>query len=87
MIIIEPHTLERAIERGTNENEIVDVIRNGIDGSAKKGRLLKYKIFVFNNYRNNKYYKQKKVEVIFSKEGMNIYTVTVYVYYGIWEEM
>jgi hypothetical protein len=49
MIIIEPHTLERAIERGTNENEIVDVIINGIDGSAKKGRLLKYKMFVFNN--------------------------------------
>ena len=65
MIIIEPHTLERAIERGTNENEIVDVIINEIDGSAKKGRLLKYKIFDFDSSRNNKYYKHKKVEVIF----------------------
>jgi hypothetical protein len=87
MIIIEPHTLERAIERGTDENEIIDVILNGVDGSANKGRLLKYKIFAFDNSRNDKYYKQKKVEVIFTKEEKNIYTVTVYVYYGKWEEM
>jgi len=28
-IIIEPHTLERSEERGTNETQIIDVVKNG----------------------------------------------------------
>ena len=34
-IQIDPHTLERAKERGTNEEEIQDVINNGVTISAK----------------------------------------------------
>jgi hypothetical protein len=35
-IIIEPHTLIRALERGANEDEIIDVINNGNESEAKK---------------------------------------------------
>ncbi len=87
MIKIEPHTIERALERGTTSEEIFDTINNGVFGIAKKDRFLKYKIFIFNDIRNGKYYKHKKVEVIFKKEESTFITITVYVYYGTWEEM
>jgi hypothetical protein len=34
-IQIDPHTLERAVERGTNEEEIEDVIKAGFTIAAK----------------------------------------------------
>jgi len=36
---IDPHTLERAEERGTDEDEIKDVIKTGFTISAKYGRM------------------------------------------------
>ncbi len=84
-ILIEPHTIERAKERGTNEVEIKDVIDNGFVIDAKYGRLAKSKIFPFNRKRCGKSYKQKRVEVIFAIHGDTILTVTVYVFYGNWE--
>ncbi len=80
-IIIEPHTIERANERGTNETEIRDVVENGIAFPAKYGRLAKYKIYDFNALWNNKAYKQKKVEVYYVMEKGEIFTVTVLVFY------
>ncbi|HOP56302.1 MAG TPA: hypothetical protein PLK33_06230 [bacterium] len=38
-IKIEPHTLERAEERGTNLKEIIDTILTGFPIKAKYGRL------------------------------------------------
>ena len=46
-IQIDHHTLERAGERGTDENEIRDVINTGSSIPAKHGRLGKAKIFEF----------------------------------------
>lgn len=84
-IQIDPHTLERAEERGTNEIEIKDVIQAGFSISAKYGRIGKAKVYDFKNNRHNKYYEHKRVEVFYVIEGENIITVTVYVFYGKWE--
>lgn len=84
-IQIDPHTLERAEERGTNEIEIKDVIQAGFSISAKYGRIGKAKVYDFKNNRHNKYYEHKRVEVFYLIEGENIITVTVYVFYGKWE--
>lgn len=84
-IQIDPHTLERAEERGTNESEIHDVINTGFSIPAKYGRLAKAKIYDFKQYRHGKYYEQKRVEVIYILEQTKIVTVTVYVFYGQWE--
>jgi len=46
-IHIDPHTLERAKERGANENEIKDVIDTGFAIPAKYGRIAKAKIYEF----------------------------------------
>ncbi len=82
---IDPHTLEKAEERGTNEDEIKDVIETGSTIPAKYGRIGKAKVYDFKQERIGKYYEQKKVEVIYVIEESLIVTVTVYVFYGKWE--
>ena len=84
-VIVEPHTLKRANERGATELEIIDVVENGIERNAKKNRFAKAKVFDYNRMWNNKQYKQKKIEVIYTIENNNIITITVYVFYGKWE--
>jgi len=84
-IQIDPHTLERALERGTSEAEIEDVIRRGVPIPARRGRLGKVKVYAFQQERNGKYYEQKRVEVIYTVERGIVVTVTVYVFYGKWE--
>jgi hypothetical protein len=44
-IQIDLHTLDRAKQRGTNENEIKDVIDTGFVIPAKYGRTAKAKIY------------------------------------------
>ena len=84
-IQIDPNTLERAEERGTDEAEIRDVIQAGFPIPAKYGRIGKAKVYDFKQNRHNKYYDHKRVEVFYLIEGDKIITVTVYVFYGKWE--
>jgi hypothetical protein len=84
-ISIDPHTLERAEERGTNEKEIIDVINTGFSIPAKYGRLGKAKNYTFQQERHGRSYKQKRVEVFYTIEENIMITVTVYVFYGEWE--
>lgn len=84
-IRIDPHTLKRAEERGTNEEEIKDVINTGFSIPGKYSRMGKAKIYDFKQKRHDKYYEQKRVEVFHTIEGDAIITVTVYVFYGKWE--
>ena len=84
-IQIDPHTMERAEERGTTEDEIKDVITSGVSIPAKSGRLGKAKVYDFKQRRHGKYYEQKRVEVFYIGEKDVIITVTVYVFYGKWE--
>jgi len=81
---IDPHTLERAEERGTNEEEIRDVVNTGFPVPAKYGRIGRAKVFDFRQNRHGTYYEQKRVEVFFTTEGDVAITVTVYVFYGKW---
>lgn len=84
-IRIDPHTLERAEERGTNEEEIEDVINTGFSVPAKYGRIGKAKIYDFNQTRRGRYCEHKRVEVFYTAERGVAITVTVYVFYGKWE--
>ena len=54
-IRIDPHTLERAEERGTNGEEIIDVINTGSPVPAKSGRMGKAKVFDFRQNRHGRY--------------------------------
>ncbi len=80
------HTLERAIERGTDEQEIRDVLETGFDIPAKYGRKGKAKIYEFARERLGRFFPQKRVEVYYTVEGGLIVTITVYVFYGQWRQ-
>lgn len=83
-IRVDLHTLERAEERGTSQEEIEDVINTGTPIPAKYGRKGRAKVYGFNKEYSGKYYEQKRVEVFYTiKDGL-IVTVTVYVFYGKW---
>lgn len=85
-IQVDPHTLKRAQERGTTRDEILDVIRNGFEIPAKFDRKGKAKIYDYGRERQGKTYPQKRVEVFYLIEDNQVVTVTVYVFYGTWEE-
>jgi len=84
-IKIEPHTLQRAEERGVNIEEIQIVLEHGIEIPARGNRKAKAKVFSFKKERLGKYYEEKRVEVIYIEEGSFITTVIVYVFYGEWK--
>ncbi len=83
-IQIDPHTLERAAERGTNEEEIKEVIQTGLPLPGKYGRMGRFKVYDFNSMRQGKFFRQKKVEVFYATKEDAIITVTVYVFFGKW---
>lgn len=76
-IQVEPHTLKRAEERGTNMEEIKIVLEQGIEIPARGSRKAKAKVFTFKKERLGKYYEEKRVEVIYIEEEDTIITVTV----------
>lgn len=82
IIQIEPHTLQRASERGASESEIKETIEKGTNILGRSGRLGKAKIFPFNKERNGRFYEQKKLEVYYIIENQIIITITIYVFYG-----
>ncbi len=87
IIQIDYHTQLRAAERWTNKREIVDVIRNGFEIKTKyHNREGRAKIYKYGKKRNNKFYKQKRVEVYYIEEENKIITITVYVFYGEWRK-
>jgi len=86
-IQIDPHTPERAEARGTSEKEIEDVINIGFFIPAKYGRVGKAKVYTFQQRRHGKHYEHKRVEVIYTLEKNVVITVTVYVFYGTWENI
>jgi len=46
-IQIDPHTLRRAVERGTEEEQIKEVLETGTDIPAKNGKFEKAKVYSF----------------------------------------
>ncbi len=81
---IDPHTIEQMEKRGTNRKEIEEVMETEKVEVVKQGRFKKSKVFPFNSFWCDKFYLQKKVEVIYTVEQDEEITVTVYVYYGYW---
>ena len=84
-IQIDPHILARAIERGTSEEEIRDVINTGFSIAGKYGRVGRCKVYDFQQTRYGRYYEQRRVEVFYTIERNTMITVTVYVFYRQWE--
>ena len=85
-VIFTLHAKERAEERGATLEEVLDVLRTGKTSSAKKGKYQKEKVFKFEQKWMGKFYKEKKVRIVYTEEEGNIVIITVYVFYGKWSE-
>jgi hypothetical protein len=85
-IRIDAHTAARAIERGTTDDEIREVLETGTPLPARRGRRRKIKTFPFEQERFGRRYAQKRVEVNYVKEQQTVVTVTVYVFFGDWKD-
>ena len=75
------HAQEQAIERGTNQAEIVDTIIRGDRQSAKNGRYKYQATFQYNNDWQGKFYSLKKVVPIVAETDMEFVVITVYTFY------
>jgi hypothetical protein len=78
------HAKERAIERGTTQEEIQKVLSKGKKVQVKEGRRGKEMVFEYRKDWLGKPYPQKKVKVIYIEEEDEVVVITVKVYYGKW---
>jgi len=85
-ITIIDHARERMVERGASEDEVRIALEEGTLGEVKIGRKAKEKIFAYDGFWQGQRYPQKKVRVIYVEEGDELVVLTVYVYYGQWED-
>ncbi len=83
-IRIEPHTLDRLDERGATAEEVEDVIRTGVPEEAHSGRFAKAKVYTYDGIWRGRFYRQKRVRVVFAILRDTAVTVTVVVYFGFW---
>ena len=83
-IRIEPHTSDRLAERGTTTAEVEDVIRTGVLAQAHSGRFAKAKVYKYDGTWRGRFYRQKKVRVVFAMDRNTAVTVTVVVSFGFW---
>ncbi len=76
-----PHALQRMIERGAIEEEVLQTVNEGEKFPVKFGRVGFRRNFVFNNTWRNKRYPMKQVEVYGVEESGELLVITVLVKY------
>jgi len=65
----EPHTLERACERGATAEQIEDFLRTVTPVPAGAGRLTKVKVYDYHGVWKGRHYDQQMVKVVYVVEG------------------
>jgi len=69
MVRLHPHAMERLLERGASEAEVVATVENGETFPAKFGRTGFRRNFSFDGIWRGRNYKTRQVEVYAVKEG------------------
>ncbi|MBM4121913.1 MAG: DUF4258 domain-containing protein [Nitrospira sp.] len=77
MVRFHPHALERLVERGTTEEEIVVTIQSGEQFSAKFGRIGFRKSFPFGATWRGRSYSTKEVAAFAVRENGDWLVITV----------
>ena len=81
LIRLTNHAQEQAIERGTNQAEILEAIATGTRQAAKNGRYKYQTTFQYNNDWQGKFYSLKKVVPIVAETDTELVVITVYTFY------
>ena len=85
-VTIIDHARDRMRERGATEDEVMATLSKGTELRAAGGRKVKELVFSFNAVWQGKPYPQKKLRVIYMEQDNDIIAITVYTYFGKWEE-
>ncbi len=85
-VTIIDHARDRMRERGVSEDEVTATLERGQPGQAAVGRNARELVFPFNSQWQGKLYQQKKVRVVYIEEDDILIVITVYAYFGRWEE-
>lgn len=80
-IRLSQHALLQCKERGANEEEVIEAIRQGIREPAKKERILCKYNFRFDADWQGKRYAIKQVAPVIKEEIDEIVVITVYTFY------
>jgi len=72
-----PHALERMVERGTTEEEVIKAVEKGEKFTAKYGRIGFRHNFQFDDQWRGEHYATKQLEVYTVKEDGNWLVITV----------
>lgn len=80
-VIIHPHALERAKDRGTTENEITETIESGESFPAKHDRTGFRKTVIYNAKWQHRHYYAKQIECYTVRENDSWVGITVLVKY------
>ncbi len=80
-IRLSKHAKEQCLERGTNEQEVIQAIRTGTCQKAKAGRLRYQATFQYNATWQGKFYVLKKVAPIVVESELELIVITVYTFY------
>jgi hypothetical protein len=81
MVNLHPHARERALERGTTEHEIIDVVETGERFPAKYGREGFRKTIIYNDDWQGVRYYAKQIECFAVNEDGNWLVISLLVKY------
>ena len=84
-IQVDPNTKQQLDDRGTNEDEVILVIRTGTVTPARYGRLMARKVLTAGYEHNGKHYRHKEISVVYAVDSGRLVTVTVKTRFGFWE--
>ncbi len=86
VITFSPHAFESMEERGVTQEEVEITVAEGQAAQARAARKAKAKVFTQGYPWKGRLYPHKRVRVIYAEVREDIVVVTVYGYYGRWEE-
>jgi hypothetical protein len=84
-VVIIDHARRRMPERGVSEDEVREVLAQGQPAEARGGRQALELVFAYNDYRQGRFYEQKKVKVVYVEEGPDQIVITIDAYYRRWD--
>jgi hypothetical protein len=76
-ITFEPHAQVRAMDRGTNEQEMRDTVHFGETFPAKLKRTEFRSVFVYDDFWEGNYYRNKQVHVFAAPQEQGWHVITV----------
>lgn len=85
-LVIVSHARQRMYWRGVTEAELVATLEQGTIAYAHSNRQAREMVFAFESTWRGRFHPQKRVRVVFVEDGDDTVVITVYAYYGRWEE-